>query len=293
MRSRFSGVYTAIVTPFFEDTSIDEDSLRKLIQQQFESGVDGIVACGSTGEAATLSLDEYKWVLKISKEECDKAGKKSIGGVMASSTSDAVMRSQIIDDLKYDAVLLVAPPYNKPPQSGLLAHFRTVAEAVAAPVIAYNIPGRTACTIQPETLATLIEEQTIVGLKDSTGNLAMTLDLLSKVDAHSFGLLSGEDALFLPMLSIGGSGIISAAANVMPKDFVKIYSRWLHKDIEAARILQADAINRINSLYSDTNPIPVKYALWKQGVIKSAAVRLPLVPISEEAARNVDSAFEF
>ncbi len=284
------GTITAIVTPFSKDgSSVDYQSLEKLIESQIKSGVDGIVTCGSTGEASTLSDNEYRDVVKFTAQLI-KGRILTIGAVGSNNTQRAVEQGRICEQAGQDALLVVAPAYNKPPQEGLLAHFREVRKGVKIPVVAYNIPGRTGVNMQPQTLARLAEEGTIVGLKDATGSIDQALDLAA-LTGDSLAVLSGEDSLVLPLMSIGGRGVISASANADVEGFLKITDSFLSGDIDAARRAQLAVLPLVRMMFSETNPIPVKAALALKGIISYPTVRLPLVAAQPKTVEGLKRIF--
>lgn len=285
---KFEGTYTAVVTPFTSDGSkIDFKSFGNLIEFQIEAGVQGIVVCGSTGEAQTLGDSEYKDVVLFAKEAIKKRV-PLISGIGASATEKAVGIASFLKESSVDGVLVVAPPYNKPPQRGIEAHFRAVHDAAKLPLIAYNIPGRASVNILPETLRKLADSGTIVSVKESSGSMDQVVDLLSMV-RDRVSVLSGEDSLVLPMMVCGGRGVISAVANVIPKSFVKITSSALKGDWEMAKDAQFEALPWIRAMFAETNPIPVKTALAKMKVIDYPTLRLPLVAAASETSARIDS----
>lgn len=289
MQQSLRGTITAIVTPMSSDGSLDRQSLARLIESQLKAGVDGFVVCGSTGEAVTLSEREYQEMLVLVRESVP-GDFFLIAGVGASATARAVELAGIAEGSGYSAALVVAPPYNKPPQSGLLAHFRAVHEAHPdLALVAYNIPGRTGVTIAPETLAQLAGEGAIVGLKDSTGSLEHLLETV-RLAGPEFPIVSGEDGLVLPLMACGGRGVISASANVAPREFVALTSAFLSADYKRARECQLALLPLVRALFMESNPIPAKAALHLQGILATPVVRLPLTtaqPATVERLRSV------
>ena len=271
------GTLTAIVTPFSASTSdIDYGSLENLIEFQIRSKVDGIVVCGSTGEAATLNDQEYKDVIKFTREKV-KGRVLLVGGVGTSSTSRAIEMAKYINLTGLDAVMVVAPPYNKPPQSGIIAHFSEVKKNITIPLIAYNVPGRSGVNILPKTFQKLAEQKTIVGVKEACGSVDQILDLLYAVRTR-VAVLSGDDSLTSSVMTAGGRGVISVVANFAPKLIKAITDAALRGDFAAASNAQFDALPFCRAAFAETNPIPAKTALKLMGIIKSDAMRLPLVP---------------
>jgi 4-hydroxy-tetrahydrodipicolinate synthase len=284
------GVFTALVTPFSADGSrVDYDSLARLIEFQKAAGVHGVVACGSTGESATLSESEYVEVVRFVRERT-KGALPCIGGISVSSTARAVEMARQVEELGWDGVLLAAPPYNKPTQFGLLEHCRAVKRAVSLPLIAYNIPGRSSVAFLPSTLGTLSREGTIAGIKESSGSVDTIADTLSVVDPKC-QVVSGDDSLTLAVLAYGGTGVISAAANALPREFVALDSAWRAGNAFDARKEQMAILAKIRALFIESNPVPVKTVLALQGVIATPSVRLPLVPLSAESLQKVKAEF--
>lgn len=285
------GVYTALVTPFSKDgVSVDYESFARLLSFQIKAGVHGVVACGTTGEASTLSDEEYFGVVKFVRQQT--TGKlPCVAGISVSSTAQAVEMARHLAELGCDAILLAAPPYNKPTQLGLVEHVRAVQQATKLPIIAYNIPGRSAVGFAPATLGLLAREGAICGIKDSTGSidaLADTMPLLNE----SCQVLSGEDALTLGILAYGGTGVISASANALPQEFVALVNAWHAGEVAKARNEQLSIVRKIRMLFVETNPVPVKTALALKGIIDHPTVRLPLVPLSKDNLDKVKAEFD-
>ncbi len=277
----FKGVFTAIVTPF-TGGKIDEKALRKLIEFQIENGVEGIVACGSTGESATLSFEEHIDVIRIASEAA--YGKiKVIAGTGSNNTAEAVHLVREAEKFKIDGHLQIAPYYNRPTQEGLFLHFKTVAENCSAPVILYNVPSRTAVNILPETVLRLSETGKIAGIKEASGSLEQVSAILRKAP-EKFCVLSGDDALTLPIIAIGGHGVISTVSNIAPKDMAIMTDYALKGDLKQARKLNFKLFPLIRAMFIETNPIPVKKALNIMGFIENE-IRLPL---AEASGANID-----
>jgi 4-hydroxy-tetrahydrodipicolinate synthase len=284
------GVCTALVTPFTPDGSaVDTDSLRRLIEVQLAAGVRGVVPCGSTGEAVTLTPEEYSLVVRTARE-VTRGRCLCIAGISVSSTAVAVELARHLRSLEVDGILVASPPYNKPSQAGIAAHIRAVKAASGLPIIAYNIPGRTAVAITPTTLAELVQDNTIVGIKESSGSMDTVIDTIQAV-GPACQVLSGEDSLFLGTLAYGGAGIISASANALPGEFVGVAEAFFAGRIQQAREIQMGMLERIRTLFIESNPVPVKTVLARQGVISSAAVRLPLVPLTPTSQERLAAVF--
>jgi 4-hydroxy-tetrahydrodipicolinate synthase len=274
--SELQGTYTALVTPFDETGArIDEASFARLIAFQLKAGVNGLVVCGSTGEASCLTLAEYERAVSLTREY---AGRRCpvVAGLSLSSTERAVEAARIAKNAGADELLIAAPPYNKPAQEGIYQHTRAVARATELPIIAYNIPGRSGVGIAPATVARMAADGFVIGAKDATGSLDAVLDLLAAAPA-GLRVLSGEDSLVWPIMACGGVGTISASANVAPDQFVALTNAAKAGEVETARRLQLGLLPLIRTLFVESNPIPAKAALWLKGVIDSPAVRLPLI----------------
>lgn len=274
-----SGLGTAIVTPFHEDESIDSVSLKRLVEAQIAAGVDFLVACGSTGEASTLSEDETDEVISFVMEAA--AGRiPVIAGCTHNSTREAVRRAQRIAKIPGLAGILSANPYyNKPTQQGQYLHFQAIAEAIAPmPLVLYNIPGRTAANLLPDTAVRLAQISNIVGIKESSGNLEQIRELIAKKPAH-FAVYAGDDYLAAPIIAAGGAGLISVASNVAPQQVKAVVTAALAGNAEA----EAKYVEDLNSvLFAEPNPAPAKALLAKMKLIAGDTLRLPMVPVSDD-----------
>jgi 4-hydroxy-tetrahydrodipicolinate synthase len=289
---QFQGVFPALITPFTQSgDGVDFDSLAKLVELQIAAGVDGLVVCGSTGEALTLTDAEYAKVLQFVVHQ-SRGRVPCIGGVSQSSTARAVEAARIVHSSGCAAVLVATPPYNKPNQVGIALHMREIAKHSSLPVIAYNIPGRSAASISPTTLGELAKEGTICAVKESSGSLDTVLDVLSNVSPTPCTVFSGEDAFTFAVLAHGGHGVISASANALPHEFVKMYAAWKSGDLAAARAIQFALLPRIRHLFIESNPVPVKSVLAWQGVIAHGTVRAPLTPLSPSNAEILRTTFK-
>jgi 4-hydroxy-tetrahydrodipicolinate synthase len=284
------GSYTAIVTPFVGD-AIDEHSLRSLARWHLEQGSSGIVACGTTGEAATLTAAETAQVIRACAEECHKSGKIVIAGAGTNATAKTVANVKQAKEAGADAALVVTPYYNKPGQEGLFRHYEAVARQGGLPVLAYNIPGRTACDMTAETVARLHKAGHLVGVKEASGNIARAAEIMEKVDDR-FALLAGDDLFVAPTLSVGGAGVISAVANVIPGDFARLVDAFFAGDARTAGRIQVRMASLVKAMFLESNPQPVKYALQRMGRIKSGELRLPMVTIAADTAAKVDAALK-
>jgi 4-hydroxy-tetrahydrodipicolinate synthase len=268
----FEGTYTALITPFRDD-AVDEDCLRRLIDEQAAAGVDGIVPCGSTGESATLSHQEHERVIAISVEHA--AGRmKVIAGTGSNNTAEACRLTKAAAAAGADGALLISPYYNKPTQDGHVAHYRAVAEASGLPILAYNIPGRTGVNMTPETLAKMSEVPGIVGVKEASGSIdhAQKTMLLAGDD---FVVLSGDDSLTLAMMAVGARGVIGVLPNLLPARFKALVDAALAGDFAGALAIHRELLPLMLALGLETNPIPVKTAMEIAGKAP-AALRMPL-----------------
>ena len=274
----FGGAIVAIVTPF-RNGKVDEQALRKLIEEQIAAGTDGIAPCGTTGESTTLSHEEHDRVIEITIDAVKKRI-PVIAGTGSNSTAEALRLTRHAWEAGADGALLVCPYYNRPTQEGLYQHYRTIAEEVPIPIIIYNIPGRTGTNLLPETLARLAEIKNIVGVKEASGSLKQMSDVI-KLCGSDFDVLSGDDIFTLPLLAIGGKGVISVISNVVPADMAEMVDVFAAGDLEQARALHYRMAPLIDVLFIETNPIPVKAALAMMGKIEYE-LRLPLCRMSEK-----------
>lgn len=285
-----AGNYTALVTPFSSDgASIDKGSLEKLVRFQIEAKVAGVVVCGSTGEASTLTDAEYidvvSYVRSLTKDKIP-----CVAGISVSATARAVQMAQAVTEIGCDGILVATPPYNKPSQAGIIAHFKAIHAATSLPLIAYNVPGRTGMAIAAATMGTLSREGVVIGLKEASGSIDHLADVMTAVHP-SCQVVSGDDSLVLAVMAYGGVGVISASANALPREFVTLTARYAAGDAVAARKIQLEILAKVRALFIEANPVPVKYVLAKQGIIAHATVRLPLTPLSTRSEEVVREAF--
>jgi len=270
------GSMVALVTPF-KGGKIDKRALKKLIEFHVVNGTDAIVPCGTTGESATLSHEEHTKVVEMTLEYVD--GRiPVVAGTGSNSTEEAIQLTQHAERAGADAALLITPYYNKPTQEGLYQHFRAVARGVRIPIILYNVPGRTSVNLLPETISRLTEFKNIVGIKEATGDLKQIGDLIS-LCGDRMTVLSGDDFTTLPILAIGGKGVISVTANVAPRDVSSMVHAYLRGDEKEAVALHTSLWPLHKAMFLETNPIPVKTALGIMGMI-DPEMRLPLAPLS-------------
>jgi 4-hydroxy-tetrahydrodipicolinate synthase len=274
----FSGSLVALVTPF-KNGKIDEKRLAELIEWHIRSGTHGIVPCGTTGESATLSHEEHTRVVKLVVESVKKRV-PVIAGTGSNCTAEAIRLTREAQEVGADGALMISPYYNRPTQEGIYQHYKAVAEAVPGfPIIFYNIPSRTGSNIEPHTMARLAEIDNIVGVKEAAGSIDQVLNIFSTC-GDRLAVLSGEDSLTFSMMSLGGKGVISTAANVVPQEMAELANACLTKQWDKAARLQLRLIPLIRALFIETNPIPVKTALALMGRCE-LELRLPLVPMAE------------
>lgn len=275
----FRGAGVALVTPFHADGSVNYEKLAELVEEQIAGGTDAIIACGTTGEAATMSEEEHMDVIRFIIKAVNHRI-PVIAGTGSNCTATAIDLSKQAEEAGAEGVLLVTPYYNKATQGGLIQHYEAVAGAISLPCILYNVPSRTGVTIQPETMAYLYQHvENIVGVKDATGNISMITKLMSLVD-ENFLLYSGDDDQIVPLLSVGGSGVISVLSNVAPHETHEICQKWFDGDIKGAREAQFKAYPLIKALFAEVNPIPVKAALNLMGK-NVGSLRLPLTEATD------------
>jgi 4-hydroxy-tetrahydrodipicolinate synthase len=277
--TQFSGTGVALVTPFRDDGSVDVEDLRKHVEFQIENGVNVMVPGGTTGEGATLSADEQRLVISTTVEAA-QGGTPVLAGAGGSDTADVVRKARAARDAGADGILSVSPSYNKPTQRGLIEHYRAIAGAVDCPVIIYNVPGRTASNVLPETVLALAEIENITGVKEASGDVNQVMTLIRE-RPEGFTILSGDDALTFPLLVAGADGVISVVANLAPALMSQMVEKALSGDYERARELHYRLLPLMRAIFVETNPIPIKAALEIMGHRK-AHYRLPLVrPTSE------------
>jgi 4-hydroxy-tetrahydrodipicolinate synthase len=272
----FDGVFTALVTPF-RDGSVDERALTELVELQIAAGVDGVVPCGSTGEAATLSHAEHQRVVEVAVAAA-RGRVQVLAGTGSNSTVEAIQLTHHAKEAGADGALLISPYYNRPTQDGIVAHYTEVARQTSFPLLVYNIPGRTGSNVLPSTIARLAEVDQIVGVKESCGDLNQIAHVIASVP-DSFAVLSGDDWATLPMLALGGAGVISTASNVAPGEVVDLVRAFRAGDLSRARAVHYRLMPLLDALFCETNPIPVKAALAMRGLLHEE-LRLPLVPIT-------------
>ena len=287
MTTPLRGCGTALVTPFNADGSIDEKSLRSLIDWQIEEGIHFLVPCGSTGEAATMTVEEHKRVVAITVEQV-KGRVPVVAGAASNDTAKAVTLSKAMKELGATHLLHASPMYNKPPQRGIVAHFRAIAEATDLPIVVYNVPGRTGSNIEAKTTIELAGMKNIHAVKEASGNLGQISDII-RGRPKGFVVLSGDDELTLPVMALGGEGIISVVSNAVPGAMSKLCNLMAAGDLAAARELHMKLLPWFRAAFIESNPLPVKAAMAMMGRMKNV-LRLPLVPMNESNADAVKSA---
>lgn len=273
---RFSGAFTALVTPF-KNGKVDEEAYRQLIEWQIEQGIHGVVPCGTTGESATLSHEEHENVIRICVDQVKKRV-PVIAGAGSNNTKEAISLTRFAKEAGADAALHITPYYNKPTQEGLYQHFKAISAEVALPVIMYNVPGRTGCCMTPETTVRIAKEiPHMVGIKEATGNMIHVSDILEYCP-KDFQVLSGDDFTVLTLLALGGCGVISVTSNILPSKMAGLCNAFAKGDLAEARRLhyELEPLNRV--MFVETNPIPAKTALAMMGKM-ALEFRLPLVPL--------------
>ena len=281
----FEGVGTAIATPFDENNNINFDEFRRLLEFQIENGVGAIIVCGTTGEAATMSKEEKENLIKY----CVKVVNKRIpviAGVGSNNTKTVIENVKCSEKVGVDGLLVVTPYYNKTTQEGLKSHYRTIAESTNLPIILYNVPGRTGVDIKPETYLELSEIKNIVATKEACGDISK-IARIKNLCEDNLNIYSGNDDQIIPVLSLGGIGVISVLSNIFPKYTSDMVNNYFNKEIEKAMRMQLNSITLIDSLFKEVNPIPVKAALELMGY-KFGKPRLPLVECSEELKKELE-----
>ncbi|HVN86352.1 MAG TPA: 4-hydroxy-tetrahydrodipicolinate synthase [Candidatus Binatia bacterium] len=288
MAPRFSGSMTALVTPF-HNGEIDAPALERLVEMQIGGGTTALVPCGSTGESATLSHAEHAEVVRLVVKMA-KGRLPVIAGTGSNSTSEAIALTKAAKEAGADAALLISPYYNKPTQDGIYQHYQRIAEVTRFPLIVYNIPGRTGSKIEASTIARLAEIDEIIGLKESTGSLDEVQEVL-RLCGDKIEVYSGDDSLTLPIMAVGGVGVISVIANILPKESAAVAGAIRRGDLVAARALHFKLLPVVKALFLETNPIPVKAALSMMGLIRDE-LRLPLVPMTEQPRAHLRAALQ-
>jgi 4-hydroxy-tetrahydrodipicolinate synthase len=285
----FTGCGTAMVTPFRRDQSLDEETLRRLVRRQIDAGVNFLVPCGTTGESPTLTRAEQLRVVKITLEE--SAGRVPVvAGAGGYNTAEVIELALAFKAIGANGILSVTPYYNRPTQEGLFQHYQAIASAVGLPIILYNVPGRTGCNIDPATVVRLADVENIVGIKEASGNISQMAVVAAKAPKN-FIVLSGDDSVTVPLMSIGGRGIISVVSNEIPSEMARLTQHCLGRDFAAAREIHQRYFSLMEVNFVESNPIPVKSAMALMGLLEPVW-RLPLVAPRPENLAKIRSVVE-
>lgn len=282
----FQGCGTALVTPFRPDLSLDEEAFRALVRRQIEAGIHFLVPCGTTGENPTLEHDEHRRLVEITLEEA-KGKLPVLAGCGGYHTGEVVAFARELEAMGADGILSVAPYYNKPTQEGLYQHFLAIANAIKIPIVVYNVPGRTGVNVEPATMRRLAAFGNIVGVKEASGNIAQIAKLCATLP-QEFAVLSGDDSITLAVAGLGGKGVISVASNLIPSEMAALAQAGLDGRFEDARALQRKWLPLMEVSFVESNPIPVKWALARMGLL-SPVYRLPMVPPSLESRERIET----
>ena len=284
----FEGVFPAIITPFLKDESLDEEGLKKNIRYLSNTGISGIVPCGTTGESATLTFEEHKRVVEIAVE----ASKVPvIAGTGSNNTREAMELTRHAAEAGADAALLITPYYNKPTDKGMFEHFKAIAEKCDIPIVLYNVPKRTGIDLKPELVAKLSKVKNIVAIKEASGNLSQQSQIIEQTRGSDFVVLSGDDDLTLPTMALGARGVVSVVANVAPKKTVAMVNAALKGDFETARKLHYELLPLVRAMFLETNPIPVKTAHKYLG-LSNGPLRLPMSSMAPEKEATLKEILE-
>ncbi len=286
---QFVGAFTALVTPFHKG-EVDEERYRAFIEWQIQEGIDGLVPCGTTGESATLSHEEHEKVIEICIDQV-KGRVPVLAGAGSNNTQEAIRLTRSAKEAGASGALLITPYYNKPTQEGLYQHYRAIHDAVDFPMVVYNVPGRTGCNLLPATMGRLAKDfKNIVGIKEATGNLTQVSDVLEE-SPKGFQVLSGDDFTVLPLLSLGGCGVISVSSNIVPSKMAALCRAFREGDVDKARGIHYEIMPLNRAMFVETNPTPAKAALAMMDKM-NADVRLPLCPLSENNTEYLRSVLQ-
>ncbi|HLY18821.1 MAG TPA: 4-hydroxy-tetrahydrodipicolinate synthase [Bryobacteraceae bacterium] len=285
----FTGCGTALVTPFRADQSLDEPTLRRLVRRQIDAGINFLVPCGTTGESPTLTREEHLRVIAITLEE---AGHRVpvVGGAGGYNTREVVELARELEQMGVDGILSVTPYYNKPTQEGLYQHYRTIAESINLPIIVYSVQGRTGVNVEPATLARLAAIPNIIGVKEASGNITQMANVIHQVPPE-FTVLSGDDAITLPLIALGGRGLVSVVSNQIPAEMTQLVAHCLAGDFAGARALQRKYLPLMEVNFIESNPIPVKAGMALMGLLEPV-YRLPMVPPSPEHLARIEKVLQ-
>jgi 4-hydroxy-tetrahydrodipicolinate synthase len=273
----FTGCGTALVTPFQRDLSLDEETLRRLVRRQIEAGVDFLIPCGTTGESPTLTRAEHLRVVEIALEEA-RGEVPVLAGAGGYNTSEVIELARELERVGVAGILSVTPYYNKPTQDGLYQHYQAIASSIRLPIVVYSVQGRTGVNVEPATMARLAAIENIVGVKEASGNIGQVATILNEVPS-SFTVLSGDDAVTIPVMALGGRGIVSVVSNQIPGEMTQLAQACLRGDFETARRIQTRYLPLMNINFVESNPIPVKAAMALMGLLEPV-YRLPMTPPS-------------
>jgi 4-hydroxy-tetrahydrodipicolinate synthase len=284
MRTPFTGVGTALVTPFASSGAVDEAAVRRLARRQVDAGVHFLVPCGTTGEAPTLSAEEKRRVVELVVEEAE--GRVPVlAGAGGYDTREVVASARAMREAGADGLLSVTPYYNKPTPEGLFRHYQAIAQAVPLPIVVYNVPGRTGCNVDPRTLARLATIENVVGVKEASGNVTQLCEVMKAVPPE-FLVLSGDDALALPAMAVGARGVVSVASNEAPAEMARLVEAAEGNDFAAARQIHSRLLPLMLANFAESNPIPVKAAMALMGLLEES-YRLPMVPPRPETRETL------
>ncbi|MGD1072690.1 MAG: 4-hydroxy-tetrahydrodipicolinate synthase [Bryobacteraceae bacterium] len=285
----FTGCGTAMVTPFRTDGSLDEATLRSLVRRQIEHGIDFLVPCGTTGESPTLTREEHLRVVAITVEESN--GKVPVlAGAGGYNTHEVIELARECESIGADGILSVTPYYNKPTQEGLYQHYKAIASAIGLPIVVYNIQGRTGINVEPLTLVRLAEIENIIGVKEASGNISQIAEVLYRLP-EKFTVLSGDDAITLPLIALGGQGVISVVSNQIPRVMTELARLANQGDFESARELQRRYFPLMQINFIEANPGPVKWAMYRMGLLEPV-YRLPMIPPSAASQQKIEQVLE-
>ncbi len=286
----FTGCGTALVTPFRKDLSLDEAALRRLVRRQIEAGIDFLVPCGTTGESPTLSRAEHLRAVEITVGEAKKAGVPVLAGAGGYDTAEVIELAKEVEALGVGGILSVTPYYNKPTQEGLYQHYKAIASAVHLPIVVYSVQGRTGVNVEPATLKRLSGIDNVMGVKEASGNIAQVASILAQVPER-FTVLSGDDAITLPLIALGGRGLISVVSNEIPGETARFVRACLEGDFAAARAFHKKYLALMEVNFVESNPIPVKAAMGLMGLL-DPVWRLPLVPPKPDNLAKIEKVLE-
>ncbi len=285
----FRGCGTAMVTPFCKDLSLDEATLRRLVRRQLGAGINFLCPCGTTGESPTLSRAEHLRVVEITLEEA-KGKVPVLAGAGGYNTAEVIELAGELRAMGVDGILSVTPYYNKPTQEGLYQHYKAIASAVALPIVVYSVAGRTGVNVEPATIKRLAGIENIVAIKEASGNISQMAAIVNAVPSE-FAVLSGDDAITLPLMALGGCGVISVVSNEIPAEMTRLAQLCLANDFPSARVLQRKYLPLMEANFVESNPIPVKAAMSLMGLLEPVW-RLPLVPPRPESLARIRGALE-